>query len=353
MKTVLLDTTELRRDWTLTGLAMRLLSHARWQNLLEVKVPIVCLEELSAHHARQVAEANELLSRSSTMFRRLGLTPPEPPTIQDYRAYAEERLEDKLGFDLLPLPEVSHVDLVRRAVARIPPFDQKGSGYRDSLVWANAVALARQGREVILVTADRIFQAEGGELPAALAADLLAVEGTVTVVDDLTRWLLASLPWKATKIAAAVAQAQDNEFRHLLDSGAVQDGMEPTAEQCGFDRAPYSFRVDDIEWAYEFDRVGPSRTAPKADLVEYDMRAHVSFTVWLPEGSYVEEGWTAMRLGDRLAVDGELEMIARVALFFEHDMGMQIDDLDWRRSDGGRPGPGVMASQQDPIPFDL
>lgn len=29
MQTVLLDTTELRRDWTLTGLTMRLLSHAR------------------------------------------------------------------------------------------------------------------------------------------------------------------------------------------------------------------------------------------------------------------------------------------------------------------------------------
>lgn len=293
------------------------------------------------------------MNRASTLYRRLGFGAPEPPSGLDYRSYAEARLNEHLGFDLLPIPQVSHVDLVNRAVHRTPPFDQKGSGYRDSLVWANVLELVRRGHDVAFVSSDRIFRSDEGGLPASLRADVVDLDGSVTIVDDLTGWLLSNLPWKADKVAFAVAQAQDNEFRQLLNVGAVHDGMEPSAEQCGFDRAPFTFRVDDVSWSDEFDRVGPNRSVPKADLAEYDMRARVSFTTALPDGTYVEEGWTALRTGDRLIVDGELEMIARVAVFFEHDMTMQIDDLSWRRVDGGRPGPGVLPERHGSTLFEF
>lgn len=82
------------------------------------------------------------MQRATRMYRRLGIEAPEPRTAADYREYVEERIDEYLGFDVLALPGTDHADLVRRAVNRIPPFDSKGSGFRDSLLWGNVVELA-------------------------------------------------------------------------------------------------------------------------------------------------------------------------------------------------------------------
>jgi hypothetical protein len=75
----------------------------------------------------------------------------------DYRAYLTERFNEVLGIKVMDWPSVSHRELVARAVSRTPPFDQKGSGYRDSLVWADVAELAKSGHDVVLASEDRIF----------------------------------------------------------------------------------------------------------------------------------------------------------------------------------------------------
>ncbi|WP_144761293.1 PIN domain-containing protein [Curtobacterium sp. 9128] len=353
MVTVVLDTTELRRDWMLTGLTMRLLGYASWHRFLDVRVPTVCVEELVAHHGRQVTEAHTLWERASQSYRRLGLEVPSAPAALDYRAYVETRLDEHLGFDIMPLPNVAHWELLRRAVGRIPPFDDRGSGYRDSLVWANVADLARAGTDVALVTADKIFRDDGGGLTALLQSDIEDAAGSVVIVQDLTRWLLEHLPWKSERASDAVATAQDEEFREYMMSSDFSDDVEPEAEDIGFDRAPFAFRVEEIAWAAEGVRVGEPKSGEGADVVEYDFDTLVTFEAILPSGAYVEEGWSLTRHGDRLRVSGQLRMTARALVLFGHDMGMQIDDPDWRRHDGGRRGPGVQPPAPAVALFDL
>ena len=58
----------------------------------------------------------------------------------------------------LHYPDISHADVVRRAVSRKRPFDQNGSGYRDTLIWLSALNLASQtDGKIILVSKDEDF----------------------------------------------------------------------------------------------------------------------------------------------------------------------------------------------------
>ncbi|MBF4615486.1 PIN domain-containing protein [Curtobacterium sp. VKM Ac-1376] len=353
MKTIVLDTTELRRDWTLTGLTLRLLGHASWQTFVDVRIPAVCVEELISHHRREVMKADEQFNSVARTYRRLGVAAPEAPFVGDYRRYVEERLDEHLGFAVLPIPHADHADLVRRAVGRIPPFDDKGSGYRDSLVWANVLELAGAGADVVLVTADRIFRADNGELAAPLRLEVDSLQGRVQVVTELTPWLLENLPWRSTTVADAVAIAQDEEFAQYFDASDFQDEMQPEAEHVGFDRAPYAFRVDDIQWTVGIERTGSPRSTVGADVVEYDITGDVTFEAVLPNGTYVETGWELQHVGDRLHVRGTTSMTAGVIVLFGHNMAMEVENVDWRRYDAGIPGPGVEPDEPQTPLFDF
>ena len=353
VKTVVLDTTELRRDWTLAGLTLRLLGHASLQTFIDVRIPAVCIEELVAHHQREVMKADELFRTAARAYRRLGVVAPEAPFVGDYRRYIEERLDEHLGFEVLPIPDADHADLVRRAVGRIPPFNDKGTGYRDSLVWANVVELATAGADVVLVTADRVFRADDGRLAEPLRREVESLRGRVQVVTELTPWLLENLPWRSTTVADAVAIAQDEEFAQHFDASDFQDEMQPEAEHLGFDRAPYAFRVDDIRWTVGIERKGSPRSAAGADVVEYDITGDVTFEAVLPNGTYVESGWAVQHVGDRFLVRGTIAMTAGVIVLFGHDLAMEVENVDWRRRDTGRPGPGVEPDEAQTPLFDF
>ena len=74
---------------------------------------------------------------------------------------------------LLDYPDIPHEDIVWRAIARRRPFDNKGSGYRDTLVWQSVLDLAdRADSRVALLAADKDFQDEEGTLHPDLGEDL-------------------------------------------------------------------------------------------------------------------------------------------------------------------------------------
>jgi PIN domain len=111
----------------------------------------------------------------------------------DHRAYLTERLDEVLAITVMDWPTISHRELVVRAISRTPPFDHKGSGYRDSLVWADVVELAKAGHHVALASEDKIFAGQDGMLAPHLKAEVADVRGDVELVRDLGNWLLAQL----------------------------------------------------------------------------------------------------------------------------------------------------------------
>jgi hypothetical protein len=131
----------------------------------------------------------------------------------------EQILRDAHG-EILPIPHVAHEHLIKKAIARHPPFDEKGSGYRDALVWGSVLDVLEGSREpVMFVSADRIFSRDDG---SGLAIELVAelhdrgFRGRAKLYPDL-KAVVAEIP-RVRELAShwRVRMREDNELRQRL-----------------------------------------------------------------------------------------------------------------------------------------
>ena len=347
MKTLILDATELRKDWLCAGLKFQLLGHMIHQTLISVYVPASVFEEVVAHHGRAVEEARKKLDGVIKDRRTLGLGSVKADDTEfDYRTYLKERFDEVLAITVMDWPIVSHRELVARAVSRTAPFDQKGSGYRDSLVWASVVELAKSGRDVALASEDRIFAGQDDMLAPQLKAEIVDVSGDVELVRDLGKWLLAQLPWTSGSLEEAVVRGCDEEFYEFFLQSDLEGELVPEAKDLGFRRAPYSVEITGVQWGGLFAPLGAVRGPEGLIVAEYDISQLVDFEAELPEGSEVEDGWEASEpdFSGRIAVRGQVRMIVRLAVLFGDEFGLTIDQVSWRRFDGSGPGAGPVKS---------
>lgn len=341
MKTAVLDATELSRDWLCTGLKYQILQHTGHFTWLTVVVPPSAFEEAVANYERQMRNAVGTLNDLNKLRSRLGLR--ELHATDDtfnYRGYLTERLDSELGITVLDWPSVAHADLVARAVTRNPPFNEKGSGYRDSLIWANVLELASKGTDVALVSADGIFAGPDNALAPVLASEVETLPGNVELVRDFGPWLLQQLPWVADSLESAVAMGRNDMFYDYFLHSDLDAYLSPAVEDLGFRWCPYACEIVESQWGGSFTPLD-SRTGPGGlALVEYDINQLVTFDAEFPEGVEPEPGWTVSEpdLLRRVQVTGEVEMIVRVAVLFGGEFGFSVDELSWRRT--GRTGPG-------------
>ncbi len=341
MKTLVLDATELRKDWLCAGLKFQLLGHMISQTLINVYIPASVFEEIVAHHSRAVDEVRKKLVGVIKDRRMLGLGSVEVEDIQlDYREHLAKRFDEVLGITVLDWPTVSHRELVARAVSRTPPFDQKGGGYRDSLVWTDVVELSKSGHQVALASEDRIFAGQDERLTLSLAEEVADTPGDVELVRDLGRWLLDQLPWTSDSLEDAVARSRDQEFYDYYLQSDLQNDLVPNPQDLGFRRSPYSVEITDVQWGGSFDPLGAIKAPDGLILAEYDLDQVVDFEAELPEGSEVEDGWeaTGPDFSGRIAIRGQVRMVVRLAVLFGDEFGLSVDQLAWRRSDGSEPG---------------
>lgn len=351
MKTVVLDATELSRDWLCTGLKYQILEHTGHLSWLTVVVPPSVFEEVVANHARQMAKAVGDFHQLNKSRSRLGLRAlSADDDAINYREYLAERFDTQLGITVLDWPSVSHADLVARAVNRTPPFDGKGSGYRDSLVWQNVLELAREGEDVALVSADGVFAGSDGALAPGLAAEIAELRGAVELVRDFGPWLLNQLPWQADSLASAAAQSRNDAFYHYFLHADFGTYLVPEVEDLGFRWSPYRCEITESDWGGSFIAVD-SRTGPDGyTLVEYDVDQVVTFEAEFPEGIEPEPGWDVSEpdLLRRVQVIGQLEMVVRIAVLFGGEFGFSVEELSWRtRGHTGR-GASVIDGAYDP-----
>lgn len=353
LKCVVLDTTELRKDWLQTGLTAQLLGHASFQHILRVAIPPSVVEEIVAHHTRARAEQLEKYELMRHAWRRIGIgTLPEPPEPFDYRGHLTERFDEILGFDVLTWPIVSHKSLVARATYRKPPFNEKGSGYRDSLVWESVLELVAKGSHVALVTADTIFQGPDKSLASALVNETENLPGSVELVTELVPWLLAQLPWAAADIRSAISLARDQDFFDYFVQSDIQDDFVPDATDIGFDRAPFRFDIESVEWDGGSVSLG-SRIGPDGVVLsEYDFDELVTFEAELPDHCRLEDGWTIIDSSrGAVTVAGEVKLTLRLAVLFDEGLTFSVEQLSWRRRDGLPGGPSVLEPDPTSIPL--
>ena len=218
---MLLDSTVLVADPLLTSTAWKVLAHARRRQGLRLCITEVVLLEAIAGYQRRLADAESAFDSwvkkhsrslgptSATNEIRIGLA-------EQGAAYSEQlgAVLDEVPVEVLPFPEISHRTLVERAVARIPPCNQRGDGYRDSLNWFTILEVARSADTTVLwVTNDGgdFADSSGNDFQPALKAELDELDLGTSVR------LVRSLRDAAVIVAAETYGATESELPALQD----------------------------------------------------------------------------------------------------------------------------------------
>lgn len=181
-KYIVLDSTELRADIGFSSTRADFLRAFCQRYDAAVVVPRIVRLEVEAHirseverSATSVVDEAKTLERYGAQFP-LGFTAFPFLNTSRWTREAEQQLAQRLDWlqaEDMPLPEVSHDDVVARLLAGQRPFGTAKSsdvGYRDFLLWQTVLSLSGP---VAFVTSDRKGFAENGQLHGDLARDLL------------------------------------------------------------------------------------------------------------------------------------------------------------------------------------
>ena len=213
---------------------------------------------------------------------------------------------------ILPYPDVPHRELSTRAIHRRKPFDKKGSGYRDSLIWESVVNLAASvDGQVILLAEDGDFTDDKVKLADELQTDLVerGLEKTKVVlvrsikqfVDSYVRPQLKEiLEADPTEVLSKFFDKDPEESIALW----VQDewsGREWTGEEF------------DLPWEYETLALSMVEGVSQLECLEVNE---------VSDGDYL------LRIGANL----ECEFDAFVPKAYAYGLeGFSINDFDWNR----------------------
>ncbi len=231
-RTVVVDTNAIVRGaWRLDSAAWRVLLHQARTNQIRLVVPDLVVREAVGRfrddlHGRAVAVA--------TACDKLGdlVAAPRPPVVEvdvEIAAYENElrsRLDDA-GGEVPSLPDVDLLALTQNAVDRRRPFDDKGSGFRDALLWKVVLTTVREdfSEAVALVSNDNKAFADTPKSPTPSLHPDLAVElvdvgfsGQFTLLNSV----VAALDWTGidnpsdTAMAIDVARQQQGELARTV-----------------------------------------------------------------------------------------------------------------------------------------
>ena len=142
----------------------------------KVHVPAVAIDEATAEIEKELEKDKRQAVTSLRKWGRI-LDMPLGSLLDDLNPQEEAgRLRTKLEAcdSVLAYPDVPHEELVQWAIQRRKPFDQNGSGYRDSLIWKSVVELAAiSDSQVVLLACDGDFKGSDDNLAEDLKADLV------------------------------------------------------------------------------------------------------------------------------------------------------------------------------------
>jgi len=149
---VILDSTALIGDFHLSTAASKGLLEGARSGIIRLAVPELVLLEVTnkwRERVRQVAGAADAVGKDA---QRLGLKGVKivGPIVADVVAEYEQELRRKLAAanaSILPMPDVPHEALVRKAIERKAPFAERGTGYRDALIWESIKEVLRTDRQ--------------------------------------------------------------------------------------------------------------------------------------------------------------------------------------------------------------
>jgi predicted nucleic acid-binding protein len=180
VRIVLDSSVVVEHDWNLAHNDAQALLAACDRGAVELFVPQVVIDEVVNRYERRESKKIKALNDARADLRNMrgprsgGELEGEAESQPGYLMHLRKVIRD-VGGEIPDFPEVSHKELVRRALEGRRPFNDAGRlGYRDTLIWHTVLEIARDGDTVVLATEDGDFRpADGADcLHGHLIADL-------------------------------------------------------------------------------------------------------------------------------------------------------------------------------------
>jgi rRNA-processing protein FCF1 len=238
---VLLDTNILVANFR-PGNAFKLLLEGARMGHLQLLVPELVVQEAANKLRERVRDQARVLERAVSELGSLGVVVRRPgSTDEDVAAlrYDTElrRNLKQAGAEILPLPAVSHQQMLKRALSRRRPFKKDDAGYRDALLWETILERRLQGGvQLYFCTQNTADFAEAQAGTPVLAADLTDeaeragfASGQVSLRTDLRR-LVAEL----VDVEAVTADEVERALERL--EGEVREAIEGQLYEYEFSR---------------------------------------------------------------------------------------------------------------------
>jgi hypothetical protein len=198
-------------------------------------VPEVVVLELVKHYTIQVKQflRDDRAARKALERLTVEVTLSEPPESIDIYSERYERwlraLIERHG-RILPLPAVSHEQLLKDTLNERKPFSRGDGGYRDALIWHSLLETVKTSQEdVVLLSSNTKDFAEDSTsvLASDLQADLreLGVKSSVRLVTDLQSLVALLVPEDVKAGAAAVVFLRSDRGQKVLEA-AFEDHFE-------------------------------------------------------------------------------------------------------------------------------
>ncbi|KQY21973.1 hypothetical protein ASD16_15045 [Cellulomonas sp. Root485] len=319
---IILDASQIQRDWHLAGLEFQLLRFLIREAGIHAVVPESVFVEVVANQEREwnsaVKQPDKLSAALGRLSGRRGL-PAIELAPDDYERRLSDRLE-AMSIKRLAYPRVTHEEIVARAASRRPPFDPSGSGYRDTLVWISCLQLARDGERVFLVSQDNDFGNGKGALSTVLTEEVKGSSGAVTLVRNLGSWLMTLIPWsEVDDLKEAVANARDEVLASLFAPWDFFEAPDLTEDELGL---PEGAELEEVSYFGSggawLERVGHEKNPDGSHSVSYEfpieflVRMRLESSVALASG-YVGEGDPSSSM---VTVETIVSMIGEMSVLF-------------------------------------
>jgi hypothetical protein len=243
MQALYIDTEVMFQDLELRRAGFSLLrAKLTTTNAVRLLVSEVVLLESTNHYRRSLEKS--LIAYEKAVKDLRSLLPevkvddsPDPSTVNFATSEYGKRIRETLksfGAQIVPLPNISHRQVVERAISKRRPFDENGRGFNDVMIWLSLVNFLRTNTfdKVILVTNNTKDFAKDGVVLDDLAQDLRYADIVTSVqhcpsIHDALRILFGA------KSAPISDLERDKEWQRSLIAShlhnianAVDDGIQ-------------------------------------------------------------------------------------------------------------------------------
>jgi hypothetical protein len=231
---VILDANVLIADFRMIGNAFRILLADGGEAGIRIGLPEVVVREATHKLRRELEDRAPRAAKLTDELRKL-LVDAEicfdvEAVVSSYETKLRELASSSPGWELLPMPEVEHGDVLRRLHNSQAPARGDGRGYQDILIWETLKAQLHRDSHVVLVSNDGDFAGSEGQLDAELGAEASRVRPDAHV--ELIRSLKALVeeriaPRRIDGFWRSFDRSRQTDFENALGEKLVGRWLSP------------------------------------------------------------------------------------------------------------------------------